>query len=251
MKRHSSTPGLTAALATIAILFTACSDDADGQAASPPSTSEPSPTGSATNAAPEADYSIVGATYLEGPGRWALRASGDPDAPMAVFDVPAGFDARESFVWTDGVRGFGQLSYWAPTRVLADPCNVDKPSKPLGPTVEDLAAALAAQKRTTTTEPIPVELDGHRGLYLELQSPARFDYAACGGGGGGGGMLIWEAGEAGDGRGLEEPTTDRYWIIDVDGKRVVVAALTVRGAASEVIERVNGVAETTTFVDPE
>lgn len=258
MNRHSSTSGLTAALAAIAILLAACSDDTNDPATSPPSTSEPSPTGagSATNAAPEADYSIIDDVYRTGPGRWALTADGDPTAPMAVFDVPASFQARESFVWTDvgGYRdfgrGFGQLTYWAPTRVLADPCNVDKPSPPLGPTVEDLAAALAAQQRTTTTEPVPVELDGHRGLYLELQSPTRFDYAACAGGPDGG-MLIWEAGEAGDGRGLEAPTTDRYWIVDVDGERVVVTALTVRGAVSEVIKRVIGVAKTTTFVDPE
>lgn len=247
MKQHRSTPGLTAALATIAILFTACSDDADGPAASPPSTSEPSPTGagSATDVAPK-DYSIIGATHLDGPGRWALTAAGEPDAPMAVFDVPAGFQARESFVWTD-VRGFGQLTYWAPTRVPADPCNVDKPSKPLGPTVEDLAAALVSQQRTTTTEPVPVELDGHRGLYLELQSPKNFDYAACRPEGG---MLIWEAGEAVDGRGLEEPATDRYWIMDVGGQRVVVTALSI-GRVSESIERVIDVAKTTTFVAPE
>ena len=258
MKRHSTTPGIAAALATIAILLAACSDDADGQATAPPSRSEPSPTGggSATNTAPEADYSIIDDVYRTGPGRWALPADGDPTAPMAVFDVPAGFDARESFVWTevgevrDFGRGFGQLTYWAPTRVLADPCNADKPSPPLGPTVEDLAAALAAQQRTTTTKPVPVELGGHRGLYVELQSPTRLDYAACAGGPDGG-MLIWEAGKAGDGRGLEAPTTDRYWIIDVDGERVVVTAMTVRGAVSEVIELVTGVAKTTTFVDPE
>lgn len=222
--------------------------DSGGKTGQPVSPVPTSP--SADGAAPGADYSVVGATDLQGPGSWALTATGDPDAPMAVFDVPAGFQARETFVWTDVGegrefgRGFGQLTYWAPTRVLADPCNVDKPSPQLGPTVEDLAAALVSQQRTTTTEPVPVELDGHRGLYLELRTPAACEP--------GEGFLIWEAGESGDGRILDVGTwTDRYWILDVGGQRVVVTALTVRGAVSDVVELVTGVAKTTSFVAPE
>lgn len=235
MIRRSSTPVLTAALAALCIVPAACSDDADDQATSPPSTSESSPSGGG----PIADYSIVGETHLYG--------------PMVVVEVPVGFQARESFIWTDAGEGrgfgrsFGQLTYWTATRVLADPCNVDTPSPPLGPTVEDLAAALDAQRRTTTTKPVPVELDGHRGLYLELRSPTQLDYAACVPERG---MLIWESGEPGDGRGLEAPSTDRYWIMDVGGKRVVIAALTIRRADSETIELIEGVAKATTFVLP-
>ena len=211
------------------MLLAACTND--GSQAQP----GPSPTEeeSASSAAPETDYSIVGAAQLYGPGRWALPAYGDSDAPLAVLDVPDGFQGRESFVWTDQGHGknhaFGQLAYWTATRVLEDPCNVDKPSRPLGRTIEDFAAALAAQQRTTTTEPVPVELDGHRGLYLELQSPTDVNYAACVPGRG---MLLWEAGERGDGRGLEEPSTDRYWIMDVGGRRVIIAAMTPLGTDS-------------------
>lgn len=93
-------------------------------------------------------------------------------------------------------------------------------TSPLGASVEELAAAPAKQKRTTTTKPVPVTMDGHEGLYLELTTAARFDDQMCGQDG----MLIWEAG-SGDGRVLDQPAADRYWLIDVDGRRVVISAM--------------------------
>ena len=151
-------------------------------------------------------------------------------------------------MWTDnqGPGEFAQLASWTPTRVPMDPCKAKTSSPPLGPTAEDLAAALAAQKRTTTTKPTPVTMDGHEGLYLELTTPRGFDYQACGPDG----MQIWQAGETG-GRVLGEPVTDRYWIIDVDGQRVVISALTSPAATSETVKLITGVAETIAFVAQE
>ena len=88
-----------------------------------------------------------------------MHADGDPEAPLAVFDVPAGYQGREDSsgpTTSSTSRCPGQLLYQAPTRVFADPCDIDRPSPRVGPTVEDLAEALAAQKRTTTTRPVPV-----------------------------------------------------------------------------------------------
>ena len=114
------------------------------------------------------------------------------------------------------------------------------------PTAEDLAAALDAQKRTTTTDPVPVRLDGHRGVYLELSTPRRFDYASRGSDG----MLIWQTGDPSQSRDLSEPVTDRYWILDVDGQRVVVAMLTEPKAAPKTVGIVNGIVEAVRFVEP-
>ncbi len=166
-----------------------------------------------------------------------------------MFDVPAGYQGREDFVWThddlDLAERMGQLLYSAPTGVPADPCDIDRPSPRVGPTVEDLAAALAAQKRTTTTRPVPVTLDGHRGLYVELTSQEGLDFEACGPERG---MALWQIGPE-IGRVLEFPATDRYWILDIEGRRVVVTAMTPAGARSESVERVTDVAEAVTFVD--
>jgi hypothetical protein len=233
-----------AALAALAVLASCSNDD------STPRT-EPSPAGggSASSATPEPDYTIVAETHLDGPGRWAMHASGDPEAPMAVFDVPAGYQGREEFVWTHDELDLddypGQLLYRAPTRVPADPCDVDRPSPRLGQTVEDLAEALAAQKRTTTTRPVPTELGGYRGLYLELSTPESLGSQPCAPQGG---MLIFDAGSEGE-RVLEVAATDRYWILDIEGHRVVVSAMTPAGARSESVERVTDVAEAITFVE--
>jgi hypothetical protein len=167
-----------------------------------------------------------------------------------VFDVPEGYQARESYVWTYDELDLdaypGQLLYRAPTRVHADPCDVDRPSPRLGPTVEDLAEALAAQKRTTTTRPVPTELGGYRGLYLELSTPEGLGSEPCAQQGG---MFIFDAGGPGAERVLEVAATDRYWILDIEGRRVVVSAMTPAGARSESVERVTDVAEAITFVE--
>jgi hypothetical protein len=244
MRQIKNQAAAFAALAALGFLASCSNDDSQAQ-------SEPSPTGggSATGTTPDPGYTIVAETQLDGPGRWAMHAAGDPEAPLAVFDVPDGYQGRESYVWTHDELDLdaypGQLLYRAPTRVYADPCEDDRPSPRLGPTVEDLAVALAAQKRTTTTRPVPTELGGYRGLYLELSTTDDLSSAACAPQGG---MLIFEAGP-GNERVLEVAATDRYWILDIEGRRVVVSAMTPAGARSESVERVTDVAEAITFVE--
>jgi len=226
-----------ATLAALAVLASCSNDD------SPARPDSPTSDGSASSSPPAPGYTVVGETHLFGPGRWALAAVGDPEAPLAVFDVPAGYQAREIFVWThdelDLAEQMGQVMYWAPKRVLLNPCDVDKPSPRLGSTVADLAEALVAQELTTTTRPTPVTLGGYQGLYLELISRTCTPDS---------GMVIWKAGP-GEGRVLEFSATERYWILDVEGHRVVVSAMTPAGARSESVERVTDVAEGITFVE--
>ena len=62
---------------------------------------------------------------------------------------------------------YGELMFWADIdRVDADPC---KPggTADVGPTVRNLADALAAQKNRTTTRPVTVTLHGNKGIYVE------------------------------------------------------------------------------------
>ena len=242
MRQIKNQAAALAALAALGVLASCSNDDS-------PARTEPSQTGGGSTAATAADpgYTIVGEAELYGPGRWAMQAAGDPEARLAVFDVPAGYQGHERWVWTHDELDLdaypGQLLYGAPTRVFADPCDSDRPSQRLGPTVEDFAAALAAQKRTTTTRPVPTELGGYRGLYVELTSSEGVDFEACGPDG----MLIFEAGPGAE-RPLEVPATDRYWILDVEGRRVVVSAMTPAGARSESVERVTDVAEAVNFV---
>lgn len=245
MRQIKNQAAALTALAALGVLASCSNDDSQAQ-------TDPSPTdgGAATGTTPDPGYTIVAETHLDGPGRWAMRAAGDPEAPLAVIDVPKGYQARESYVWTHDELDLddypGQLLYRAPTRVYADPCDVDRPSPRLGPTVEDLAEALAAQKRTTTTRPVATELGGYRGLYLELSTPDALGSEPCAPKGG---MLIFDAGPDDGERVLEVAATDRYWILDIEGRRVVVSAMTPAGARSESVERVTDVAEGVTFID--
>jgi hypothetical protein len=233
---------LASAVAALAVLG-GCSAD------SVPET-EPSPEASASTASglPESEYTFVAETMLQGPGRWAMRAPGDHRAALAVIDVPAGYLGRETWVWTHDDLGLdvnsGQVLYRAPTRVPSDPCDADGRSQRLGSSVEDLAEALVAQQRTTTTRPVPSSLDGYRGLYLELRTPAGFDLTGCGPDG----FVVYEAGE--EVRPHEWPIIDRCWILDVEGRRVMMTASTPAGAGRESVARVADVVEAVTFVQP-
>ena len=88
---------------------------------------------------------------------------------------------------------------------------VDDLVKP-GPSVEDLADALVAQKATSSTEPEVVSLAGYDGVYLELTGPP--DLGACD-----------ERPGLADERGLyTDDQVDQLWILDVDGQRLIVDA---------------------------
>lgn len=241
MRLTSNQAALLAPLAAIAILASCSSVDPPARTGASPAT-----VGATTSTTPTPDYTLVTEAHLVGPGRWALRTV-DPKAPLAVFDVPAGYQGRENIVWThdeqDLVEHQGQIFYQAPTLVLNDPCNPDAPSRRMGPTVEDLADALVAQQRTSTTRPVPVTLGGYRGLYLELSS-TEADFKACGPDG----MGLWKAGDAW--RAWDFPARDRYWILDIEGHRVLVTAMTPIGARGASVKRLTDVAEAITFVKP-
>lgn len=224
-----------AVCAVVALPITACSnDDASPEPAAP----------AAIDGAAEADFTVVGQSRLVGPGSWALPATGDPEAPLAVFDVPAGFAGREAFVWAE-VDTFANITYEAPSRVFTDPCDADAPSRRVGPTVEDLATKLVQQGRGSTTEPVATEVDGHNGLYLERTVTAR-DLDACKSPDG---PRIWETPARDSVRRADVSLVDRYWILDVDGRRIVLSVLTQDGTDDETIESLTSVAEAAQFVE--
>lgn len=201
-----------AALAALAVL-TSCSND-DPAASPNPTDNEPP-----TTSTPTPDYKpIPDESGFIAPGRWAIRADESPETPLAVIDVPtAGFNGGERWVWTSE----GTIGYWTVSGVHKDPCTRSAPAASAGDTVEDLAAALDAQKLTTATDPVPVAVDGHDGLYLEVSLPSKLDYGTCREDG----LVLWDDAPAWDG-----PTVTRFWILDVDGRRVV---LTLNGGGTK------------------
>jgi hypothetical protein len=110
-------------------------------------------------------------------------------------------------------------------------------------TVEDFAAALAAQKVTTTSEPVPVSVGGHDGLRLTVSVPAGFDATRCTGGE----LGLWQQ-EDGD-TGIDLGTVLRLWVVDVDGQHVVLKATTEDNATEETVELFTGILGSATFAE--
>jgi hypothetical protein len=117
--------------------------------------------------------------------------------------------------------GWGLFFFTFTDNLFADPCDV-APGKlaPIpGPTVEDLVDALSALPRMEASNPIDIEIDGYRGVQIDLTAPA--DTASCPDG----------AATVHDVPGWEDVPyrmslgeTLQFRILDVDGLRLVIVA---------------------------
>lgn len=108
--------------------------------------------------------------------------------------------------------------------VYADPCRWQEGyvDPPVGPTVEDLATALASQPERGEATPIDVVIDGYEGKMLELSVPDDISLAECDGGE----FRSWL------GRWHQAPgQIDRLYILDVGGQRLVIDAHFLPGTA--------------------
>jgi hypothetical protein len=187
------------------------------------------------------------------PGAYALTARGAANPPLAVLDVPAGYSNFGFFALVP--EGFPNnddplrsVQYWTVHGVFVDPCAMDKDARPAGTSVDDLVAALAAQKRTSVSEPVPVTLDGHDGLYLELTAPSDISFEDCALGY----YAYWEGSPSNAQHTVESPgTIDRTWILDVDGQRVVLVAAAPPDVTEAHVAELTEMVESVRFVEPQ
>ena len=102
-----------------------------------------------------------------------------------------------------------------------------------GTSPDDLAAVLDAQRMTSLTEPVPVSLAGHEGLYVELTASKRIRPSTCTGDV----FEVWSSGA--DGRWLlfEPGQVDRLWLMEVGGRTVVLDARSVPGVTQRAERR--------------
>lgn len=227
------------ALALVGILA-GCGGD---PAATEPAASENQQTGSAT---PTSECPAVAYPHDEelAPGCWAIQVRGLHDSPLAELDLPAGFSGNDAWVWVNADKEdeWGAITLLPVGAVYPDPCaRAGNPPK-VGPSVEDFARALGAQKVTTSTAPVPVSLDGHDGVYLKMSVPAGFDSSACRAKE----LRLWET-EGEEYAGADASFVSRYWVLDVDGQRVVLVVNTNTSATDETVDLFTGIAESATF----
>lgn len=136
----------------------------------------------------------------------------------ATITVPDGWEAGQGFL-LGTVSGDSYIVLWPSDaevgHVYADPCQwqdgyVDPP---VGPTVDDLATALANQPQRGESVPVDVSIDGYQGTMIELSVPEDINFADCDGGQ----FYSWE------GRYHQGPgQIDRIYVLDVGGQRLVI-----------------------------
>jgi len=138
--------------------------------------------------------------------------------------VPTGWSTNGSFVdQNEGNPPNGMaFSTWQIATVYNDPCRWQTTGASVGPTVDDLVAALAAQKRGATVTPVAVTVDGFSGKQIDLIVPLDVTIAAiaaCDGGQ----YKTWTDPSGGD-RYKRGPSGqhDLLDILDVNGRTFVI-----------------------------
>ncbi len=267
MNRHGTTRGLPATLATVAVLLSACTGDPTAAtetrhlhlAASPmtPPIGRRTPLG-----APRTLYYDKGEFVHDvgernvavPPGVYAVPFSGWGDLPREVADLravitfPAGFLSlhRSTFAENRSGPNVREFAFWTVDKVPSDFCDeVGFPASFTnpGPTVADLATALATQPRLGGTDPVPVTIGGYDGLYVELTRPA----ASCPG------RVLWFAPRIAHAA-YHERFTDpgdvaRLWILNVDGHRVVIDTIHPANASDAEVTELTQMVESATFIN--
>lgn len=244
MIRHNPLPSTTAALAAAAILLAACSSDVDGGTSpgeDPPTSSPPADLVQATRLA-----EVAAADTLLAPGRYAMGFSSEQaDVPLAVIEVPAGYSGRgDGYEISAEDDGFRHFDTWTVAEVAAEPCGGTSWVDP-GPGVDDLSDALAALPVWEATEPVARSIAGHAGVFMELNVPSDLP-AECQGD-----LLSWRD-HAGGTQGIGPGKTQRLWIVDVDGHRLMLVAGYFpgpEGPTPKLVEEMTQMAEGATFVD--
>jgi hypothetical protein len=250
MTRHPAR-GLLLLVAVLSLQLTGCSDDSPDAAekgtnspsAAESAVSEPT----ATEATTSGPFSLREYDGPIDPGRHRVPLiSWERTYPVdALVRVPDGFITPGGWVIENGLDGtaYGDLMFFGDVDLIdTDPCGAGETIKP-GPTVRELAEALTGQAPDRATAPRPITVGGHRGLYVEMR--VQRDLSRCESGKFT--VLAVHQAEnpwysAGPGRVL------RFWIVDVDGQRVMVAVNVVPGRTTHAAELVH-MAKTAEFVE--
>ncbi len=239
---------------TLAVALAGCSSTApdeqadptpvaDGTATSPPTSS---PSGDLVRATRLAE--VASTDTLLTPGRYAMGFSSDQDdVPMVLIDVPAGYLGRGDgyeIMAEDDSAGFRHFDTWTVSEVAKKPCGGTAWVDP-GPSVDDLADALAALPVWESTEPARRHIGGYEGVFMELNVPAKIP-AKCHGD-----LLSWREYSGGT-QGIGPGKTQRLWIVDVDGHRLMLVAGYFPGPGGPTpsqIDEMTQMAEGARFVD--
>jgi hypothetical protein len=184
------------------------------------------------------------------------------DLPAGEYVVDEPFPLRLRFTVPDGWHAFGVvdglaaicsnacelpdrvgLGFWVVSNVYADACDpAGEVNPPIGPGVEDLAAALTSLPRHSATTPRSVSIGGQPATYLELTAAAELGPCALPG------FRAWTTGA--DVRDSPPGERNRLWILEIDGVRLMVDMAIPATAGAEDVAELEAVVESLRF-DPD
>jgi hypothetical protein len=179
-------------------------------------------------------------------GRYAVRLN-----PHLLYEVDAP-DMWEVyrgryFSTSDFSGGAGVFSVAGPVThasLPAHPCR-NRDLVPVGTTARDLADALGAQPVLQVTRPKPVSLTAGRGVYVEVKIPEDVPSASCQGGDVA--LFSWR-GSPPEWWVVTAGNTLHFWILDVDGQRLVLAGFCETPCEDAELESLGDMADSVTFV---
>jgi hypothetical protein len=160
-----------------------------------------------------------------------------------TLEVPAGWETIEGgFLGKIADRAFYvSVSSWIVDNAYVDPCQwvESEIDPPIGPTVDDLADALADQVGRDGSEPTDVTLGGYEGKKVELSVPADFQVASCDNGE----LRTWRSGGSAGGYNYGPGQRDTVYILDVEGERLVIHTTYLPRASEEDLAELAAIVE--------
>lgn len=175
-----------------------------------PGLGDPSPT------ATPMPFPVDGFAPLQ-PGRYV---AGDPFPARLTLTVGGGWEGNIGgpyAVFIERPDPSAWLELVVFDDVATDPCQSQE-FRAAGPTVEDLATALAAMPGVTVTEVGDITVDGYAGRQLLVTAPDSFAGCTLGQDG----YVLWRL-PLGAQHSMGAGERHRVWILDVDGQRIVVS----------------------------
>ena len=149
-------------------------------------------------------------------------APGTYRSNFMAFTLPAGWSAFDGWAALKGngdpPNGMAVAADVDFATVYNDPCHWQTTAASVGPTVDNLVAALVAQKRGSKVTPVDVTIDGFHGKQIDLMVPLNVTVTACDVGQ----YKSWTDSGGGDRYNQGPGQHDLLDILDVNGKTVAI-----------------------------
>lgn len=185
------------------------------------------------------------------PGEYVFEVGGAGSAtlPQPVVYVPAGYWNPGPYIvyaGTDDQEALGSLSFWYTSQTVDDPCHYSTSGRSaLGPTTRDALTALTRRPSIRSSEPQPVTIGGHDGYYLTLQLRRTVDLAKCDDG-----YALLAGEDPAFVVGPDGYHLSHYWILDVDGRTIIMIAGEPAGDDPSQTAKILDLARGVYFIEP-